>query len=59
MPKPGENSCKKLYISILSHIQVCNSDFIICTNFTHMKASSTAFDDVTNWVTHKISSVKL
>jgi len=42
-----------MFISIFSFL-VFKNDFIRCTDFTRIAASTTAIDDVTNQVTHRI-----
>jgi len=49
-----EINAKISLISIFSLFLVLNHDFIIYIDFTHITASNTASDDVTNSVTHII-----
>jgi len=39
---------KILLISVFTFFLVLNHDFVICIDFTHVAASDTATDDVTN-----------
>jgi len=43
-----------MFISIFPFFLVFKNDFIRCTYFTRITASTTASDDVTNQVTHRI-----
>ena len=43
-----------MFISIFSFFLVFKNDYIRCTDFTRIAASTTAIDDVTNQVTHRI-----
>jgi len=47
------------FISIFSFFLVFGHDFIRCVDFTHIAASNTASDDVTNKVTHRIFNTDL
>jgi len=52
--------CKKfLLFPYFSFFMVFEHDFIRCVDFTHIAASNTASDDVTNWVTHGIFNTHL
>jgi len=55
-----EDLCKNFFdFHILSFFLVFNHDFVIYINFTHVAASNTASDDVTNQVTHRIFNTNL
>ena len=43
----------------ISFFLVFKHDFIRCVDFTHIAASNTASDDVTNYVTHRIFNTDL
>jgi len=38
---------------------VSKNDFIGCVDYTHIEATNTASDDITNWVTHRIFNTDL
>jgi len=46
-------------ISFISFFLVFRHDFIGCVDFTHIAATNTASDDVTNEVTHRIFNTDL
>ena len=51
-----------VHISFISYVLfflVFNHDFVIYIDFTHVAASNTATDDVTNQVTHRIFNTNL
>ena len=52
--------CKISFISIFSLLfLVFKHDFIRCVDFTHIAASNTASDDVTNGITYGIFNTDL
>jgi len=52
----------KIYVKNLFPYFFClifNHDVVICIDFTHVEASNTSADDVTNYVTHRVFNANL